>query len=376
LSRVKVRRLPLPQFSLWEKLDQKNPLLSLELEITARCNNDCRHCYINLPADDRRAKSQELTLEEIGRLADEAVSLGALWGLLTGGEPLLREDFSDIYMLLKKKGLLLTVFTNACLIGERHARLFKSYPPREIEVSVYGVTRETYEAVTRKPGSFRAFKKGLDLLIDNGIKVRLKAMLMRSNVHEFPAIAAFCRERTKDYFRFDPLLHLRYDGNEKRNEEIRAERLSAAEIAAIERNDPERFRVLKEKCADLITPDAAHTACGHLFHCGAGEGQGTISYDGWFKLCSSLCHPACVYNLRKGRLADAYLKFVREIREMRSSRPDFLKRCRTCSLLNLCHWCPAHAALETGELDAPVDYFCEVAHARARSLKEQETWRA
>ena len=53
---------------------------------------------------------------------------------------------------------------------------------------------------------------------------------------------------------------------------------------------------------------------------------------------------------------------------MRSDRPEFLARCRACPIINLCLWCPAHAYLETGELDVPVDYFCEVAHARAAGL--------
>ena len=72
-------------------------------------------------------------------------------------------------------------------------------------------------------------------------------MALKANVHELPEIARFCRERTKDYFRFDPLLHLRFDGNPLRNEEIRAQRLSPEEIVAIEQADPERFRGLEER---------------------------------------------------------------------------------------------------------------------------------
>ncbi len=138
----------------------------------------------------------------------------------------MREDFSDIYMALKRKGLLVSVFTNAVLVNEKHIQLFKKYPPRDIEVSVYGVTKETYEKVARIPGSFDAFMRGLDLLMDNGVRVRFKAMALRSNIHEMPEIARFCRDKTKDYFRFDPFLHLRFDGDPARNDDIRSERLS------------------------------------------------------------------------------------------------------------------------------------------------------
>lgn len=360
----------LPDFSLWKKIKTRanEGLFSFDLEVTARCNNDCSHCYINLPAGDTSAKSKELSLKQISDIADEAVSMGALWCLITGGEPLLRDDFFDIYMNLKRKGLLISVFTNACLINEKHIELFKKYPPRDIEITVYGVTEKTYEKITRKPGSFKAFIKGLDLLLKSGVRVRFKAMAIRSNVHELPLISKFCRERTKDYFRFDPQLHLRFDRNPQRNNLIRSERLSAEEIAAVERADDERFGSLKKNCDKLINESFCHINCNHLFHCGAGKGSFCVSYDGYFRLCSSLWHPDTTYDLKKGVLKEAWEKFVPKVRDMRSSRKEFLEKCRKCSLINLCLWCPAHAHLETGEMDSVIDYFCKVAHARAESL--------
>jgi radical SAM protein with 4Fe4S-binding SPASM domain len=362
----------LPEFSLWEKMESKRALLSFDLEVTARCNNNCRHCYINLPAGDKLAEEKELALEEIKEIANEAVSLGALWCLITGGEPLLRNDFFDIYLTLKRKGLLVSVFTNGTLITEEHVKLFKKYPPRDIEVSVYGVTEETYERVTRRPGSYAAFMRGLELLLGSGVKLRLKAMAMRSNMHELADIAHFCRRYTKDYFRFDPLLHLRYDGAPLRNAEIRSERLTPDEIVTIERADKERFTALKRDCAKLINTQCAQFKCGHLFHCSAGNRSFALSYDGLFRLCPSLWHPDCVYDLRKGNLTDAWQDFVPMVREMRSDKREYLEKCGACPLINLCMWCPAHAHLETGVMDAPVDIFCNTAHARAETLGTKE----
>lgn len=362
--------LGMQQFPLWDKLKDKRVPLSFDLELTARCNNYCRHCYINSPANDPAARARELSLAEISHIADEAVSLGAIWCLITGGEPLLRTDFAEVYLMLKRKGLLVSVFTNATLVNEDHVALFKKYPPRDIEVTVYGVTQETYERVTRRAGSFAAFRRGLDWLLEGGVEVRFKAMALRSNLHELPAIARFCRERTKDYFRFDPLLNLRPDGNPARNEEIRAERLSPAEIVAIERADEQRFSALEKECDKLIVPEFAHSACDHLFYCDAGNGSFSVSYDGLFRLCSSLWDPECVYDLRKGSLADAWQNFVPKVRDMRSNRKTFRETCRACPIINLCLWCPAHAHLETGELDGAVPYFCEVAHARAAAIEE------
>jgi radical SAM protein with 4Fe4S-binding SPASM domain len=361
----------LPEFSLWDKLKEKRAPISFDLEITARCNNDCRHCYINLPAADSAAKNQEITFEGIATIADEAASMGCIWCLLTGGEPLLREDFSEIYHCLKRRGLLVSVFTNAALINEEHVELFRKYPPRDVEVSVYGVTKETYERVTRKKGSFDAFMRGLNLLQEGGVKVRLKAMAIRSNAHELPEIARFCRQRSKDYFRFDPFLHLRYDGNWRRNEEIKSERLSPEEIVAIERDDQKRFQALEKGCDKLIVQDFAHLTCRHLFHCGTGNGSFGISYDGVFRPCSSLYHPECTYDLKKGKLSEAWRTLIPKVRTMESRKQEFLVGCHVCPLANLCMWCPARAYLETGELDAHVEYFCNVAHARAEALQHK-----
>ena len=351
-------------------MKNKRNIISFDLELTARCNNNCRHCYINLPVNDKAAKEKELTFSEIMKIADEAVSLGALWCLITGGEPLLRDDFADIYLALRKKGLLVSVFTNAALITEEHIKLFKKYPPRDIEVSVYGVTKETYERVTRIPGSFDKFMRGLDLLLNSGVKVRFKAMALRSNVHELSDISKFCRERTKDYFRFDPQLHLRFGGNPRRNEEIKTERLSPEKIVALEKADSERFKSLEKNCDKLINPEFSNINCNHLFHCGTGNGSFSVSYDGFFRLCSSLWHPDCIYNLKKGSLTEAWEDFVPKVRSMTSDDKNFLGECRKCPIINLCMWCPAHAHLETGKMDKPVDFFCKIAHARAEALNK------
>jgi MoaA/NifB/PqqE/SkfB family radical SAM enzyme len=159
-----LEELELPDFHLWKKTEEKRIPLSAEIEFTERCNNNCIHCYINLPANDEEAKKRELSFREITDIVDEAVEMGCLWWLISGGEPLVRKDFADIYLYLKKKGLLVSVFTNATLITPKLIRLFKRYPPRDLEITIYGVTRKTYERITRTPGSFEAFRRGINLL--------------------------------------------------------------------------------------------------------------------------------------------------------------------------------------------------------------------
>jgi radical SAM protein with 4Fe4S-binding SPASM domain len=363
--------LELRQFPLWDKLRAKRALVSFEIELTARCNNDCRHCYINLPANDRAAQTRELTPGEIAHIADQAVELGALWCLLTGGEPLLRDDFADVYMTLKRKGLLVSVFTNATAIRAEHIALFKKYPPRNIEVTIYGATRETYEAVSRRPGSFASFVRGLSLLSAAGVPVRLKAMALRSNWREMEAMAAFGRAHTKDYYRFDPQLHLRYDGDPVRNEEIRQERLAPEEVVALERSDEKRFGALQKICDTLIDENRGHVGCDHLFHCGAGNGNFNVGYDGTFRLCPSLWAPGTTANLRVTSLRDAWETLIPRVRSRRSSDAEYLATCPRCAIVNLCLHCAAHAHLETGAMDGATPYFCAVARARAAAIAEK-----
>jgi len=360
---------PVNEFALWKKLNSKRSLSSLEFEITPRCNNNCSHCYINLPAGDKISISKELSFEEIDRISDEAIEMGVYAVLITGGEPLLRPDFKDIFMLLKKKGFLVSVFTNATLINQKIIDMFKKYPPRNIEVSVYGVTRETYESISRVPGTFKAFIKGVDLLIQNKIPVRFKAMALRSNVHELNEISAFCRDRTKDYFRFDPQLHLRYDRDTKRNGEIQKERLTAEEISRIEQSDDERSQFLIENREKYIFDKILRLENSNLFSCGVGNGSLTIGYEGMIRGCSSLYHKDMIYNWREGSLKDAWDKFFPSILGLKTKNKLIMEKCRNCNIVNLCMSCPAHNYLETGDPDSFVEYFCNIAHSRAEKLK-------
>lgn len=360
--------IEIQDFPLWEKVRGRRIPLSFDIEATVRCNNDCAHCYINLPAQDRAARENELTLAEIARIAGEAAELGALWCLITGGEPLLRPDFSDIYMVLKRKGLLVSVFTNATLVNAGHVELFRNYPPRDLEVTVYGVTKASYEAVSRVPGSFEAFRRGLDMLLAAGVPVRLKAMAIRSNLAEQGEIAAFCRSLTKDYFRFDPQLHLRLDGNQARNRDILAERLGPDEIVRLEASDAPRIESMKNNCDSLVDQAFTHYGCNHLFHCGAGNGSFVVSSDGRFRLCASLAAAGTTCDLRTTSLREAWTDFAPRVRDLRSDDARFKATCRKCALVNLCLWCPAHAHLETGAMDGATPYFCEVAHARAAGI--------
>ncbi len=115
-----------------ERLHQKAASLHIpvsgSLEVTQRCNLRCMHCYI--PLSKRKGpRKVELSISEIQHILDEIKEAGCLWLLLTGGEPLLRTDFLDIYKFAKHKGFLLTLFTNGTLLTPRIADVLCEWRP-------------------------------------------------------------------------------------------------------------------------------------------------------------------------------------------------------------------------------------------------------
>src|SRR6185503_14498755 len=122
--------------------------LSGTIEVTRRCPLTCLHCYNNLPMTDTASRARELTCQEHCRLLDELADAGCLWLLYTGGEIFARHDFFEIYQYAKKKGFLITLFTNGTLITERVADMLVQWRPFSIEITLYGYTRQTYERLT------------------------------------------------------------------------------------------------------------------------------------------------------------------------------------------------------------------------------------
>ena len=187
-----VEKVVIGQGGPWLK---HKPLLGhLDIELTERCNNDCIHCCINLPMDNSAARQREMTTDEVKGILTEAATLGCLSVRFTGGEPLLRDDFEELYRFARRQGIKVLLFTNARLITPQLADLFARVPPGElVEVTVYGMKPESYEAVSRAPGSYAEFRRGVGLLLDRRVPFVVKGALLppnRCEMDEFEAWAA------------------------------------------------------------------------------------------------------------------------------------------------------------------------------------------
>ncbi|RLB87814.1 MAG: hypothetical protein DRH26_14835 [Deltaproteobacteria bacterium] len=350
----------LAQFKPLLENQKKRNLLSITLEITARCNNNCKHCYLNLPENDDKAIKIEMSYHEITRIIDEAISLGALWCTFTGGEPLLRDDFSDLYLYAKENGLLTSVLTNATLITDEHVDLFKKYPPRNLEISVYGVSKKTYEHISGIKGSFKNFEYGIIQLIENKIPISLKAPALKSNYEEYKAIIDFCKKHSREgYVRFDPLLFLRTDNDKARNRLISTQRLSPEKLKNLKKlyfASDTGFDPLGKECAQNqpVTNKKDH------FTCNAGNISCKIGYDAYVSPCALCYHPECRYNLRKGSLTDAWNSFIPKVIGKYLQNVKYPEKCYDCDKIGNCLWCPALAYLEHGRTNKEPDYICSL----------------
>ncbi len=274
---------PIPKMSYAEFGERLNRRVSTEripiigsIELTFRCNFRCVHCYCNLPLNDREGIETELETEEVCRILDQIAEAGCLWLLITGGEPLLRKDFLDIYEYAKKKGFIPTLFTNGTLLTPEIADALVEWPPFEVEITLYGATKETYEKITGIPGSFKRCQKGIEMLLERNIPLGLKTMAMTVNQEEIHQMKAYAHDLGVS-FRFDPLLNARLDGSKSPCHF----RLSPEEVVRLDLNDEKRIKEwqkLYDKSKGLFPND-------RLFLCGAGVSTFHIDPYGRMSVC-------------------------------------------------------------------------------------------
>jgi len=360
-----VERLPSIQANLWSG---KKPLLfNLDFELTERCNNNCIHCCINQPAGDQIALHKELTTDELKRILREAADLGALQVRFTGGEPLLRPDFEELYLFARRLGLKVLLFTNGRLITPHLAQLFARIPPLvPIEITVYGMHSESYEAVSQAPGSFAQFWRGVSLLKEHKVPYVVKGALLPPNKGEIAELDAWAAQNPEmdtppGYAMFFELRS--HHDNPAKDCQIRALRVSPEEGLAVLTRHPESYRKeIVQFCQSFLGQPG-----DRLFDCGVGK-DGCVDASGSLLPCLGLRAPQLAYDLRSGSLREALAEVFPHLRELRAENPEYLNRCARCFLKSLCEQCPARSWNEHGTLDTPVEYLCQVAHAQARWL--------
>jgi radical SAM protein with 4Fe4S-binding SPASM domain len=329
------------------------------IEVTRRCPHKCVHCYNNLPLADKDARRNELTYEEHCRILDEITEAGCLWLLYTGGEIFARQDFLDIYAYAQQKGLLLTLFTNGALITPGIADFLAKRRPFAIEITLYGRTKETYERITGIPGSFERCMRGIHLLMERGLPLKLKTVVITLNKHELWDMKRFAEQDLGLDFKFDAMINPRNDCSLSPLNV----RLTPLEVVGLDLKDQKRAEEWREFAKRLKNYQNPPEHRDELYQCGAGMISFSIDPYGMLNLCELSCGDK--WDLRRGSFRQGWEVFLLEERCKKIKNDT---KCCACEIKAMCGMCPANAGLENENPEMPVDFLCQVAHLRAYSL--------
>lgn len=344
-------------FSL--RTHKKNWLLKkpnlCQFELTFGCNLHCKHCYTDCYNNPACLK-KELKTKEVKFILDKVHDAGAIWLCLTGGDPLTRGDFPDIYSHAKGKGFIITVFTNGYSMTEEIAGYFKKRPPFVIEITLNAVTGDLYEKISRVKGSFNKAMNGINLMLKEGLPLKIKTEVTRDNLGEVPGIKKFIKGLGLK-FRPSADLHARLNGD------LTPCNLRISPHEVLNLNG--RKHLPDDDCQLLphATRNARHasrvTLHDDLFRCAIGSGDGFhIDPYGNTSPCNLIRKPA--FNLLKADVENTLNELLSWVRNRKFATDS---KCNGCNLRKLCQSCPGRAYLETGDMEAPVEDYCEMARA-------------
>lgn len=373
------------------------PRIPLEgsLDLTYRCNNNCRHCWLRIPSDSPE-KENELTFDEIIKVVDEARSMGCRRWSISGGEPMLRPDFAEIFDYVTQKSVSYSLNTNGSLITPEIARLLKRKGTKM--VVLYGATAEVHDHITRHPGSFEATMKGFAYLKEAKAGFVVQLIPMRDNYHQFNEMKNLAESLSRHYRVGAAWLYLSARGDLDKNKEIMRQRLDPKEVIALDKPDLS-FEEWKNSTVDHQTLNSelaiskfeqrtkkegqgtsnkkprseheySHSKDDRLFaSCIAARRDFHIDPYGRMTFCSFIKDPAMRYDLREGYFKDCWDNFIPSLADRVRGGREYLENCGSCEKRNDCRWCPVYGYLEHRRFSARVDYLCDVAREN-RQFKE------
>ncbi len=151
---------------------------------TRRCNLNCRHCYA--ASDDARS-ADELSTDQAKTMIDDLADFGVPVLLLSGGEPLLREDLLELIAHARRAGLRAVISSNGTLIDAPMAERLAEAGLAYAGISLDGL-REVNDAFRGQSGAFERTLEGIRHCRAAGVKTGLRLTINRQNVAEIPGI--------------------------------------------------------------------------------------------------------------------------------------------------------------------------------------------
>ena len=330
-----------------KKLIPKRRLMTATIELTRRCNLNCIHCHNRLSVHEcgRKVLSTKQVCDILGQMR----KAGVMSLIFTGGEPLLRRDFKEIYRFAKKNNFAVNVNTNATLLTKDMVRFLKNNPPMSLNISCYGVTPGTYESVTRVPGSFSKFQGALSLLKGSGVRVIFKFITMKNNFREAARAEVLAQRMGMRYGCFY-LLGLRVDRDQSKNALIKRQRLNVTETV-------ELFEGMGE---DLRKFFFSFPGCGPVEGCGAASLACTVDPQGWLTPCTYLSAPrVSLITTRFDKAWDLLALRESPVKKKQAA-------CKNCRHTTYCRWCPGASYVETGSTEERIPYYCDLMEGLSR----------
>jgi radical SAM protein with 4Fe4S-binding SPASM domain len=325
-------------------LDRGVPL-SVQLDVTYRCNERCIHCYLD------HHDHGEMTTGEIRGLLDQLVEAGVFFLTLSGGEVFMRMDFFDIVEYARSLMFCVKVKTNAFMLGDKEARRLRDLAVQDVQVSIYSHRPEVHDAITLLPGSLTKSLAGIRRLLSCGVKVKIANVLMMPNLDDSPGVQALAKELGAEYT-IDPTITPMMDGNRA----VLRLGLGMPQLRDVFHN-PDLVGDVDALCAP---PKAVSGEVLDGLPCSAGHTACYISPYGDVFPCVQFPWPSG--NVRRQKFMDIW-RYSAQLNEVRSITLRDLPVCSGCNHAGSCSRCPGLAYLE-GNMRGPSSQDCEKSFAR------------
>jgi len=340
-------------------------LLAGSIDLTYRCNNNCRHCWL-WRAPDAKEKKEELSFARIQRVVDEARALGCRHWSVSGGEPMLRPDFMDILSYIIRNSSGYSLNTNGTLITPKIARLLKAKGDKK--VAIYGATAKVHDHITRNAGSFEQTMRGFRYLKEAGAGFTVQIIPMKDNYRQFKNMVKLAESLSPHWRIGAPWLFLSACNDARKNEEIRAQRLLPKDVIALDQPDISFEAWAKEQEPPAL---CQQRDTGYLFSaCIPSRREIHIDPYGRASFCSFIKDPGLRYDLKKGSVRECWDTFIPSLVKKVKVTEEYRQNCGSCDMKSDCRWCPVYSFFEYRRYTAKIPYLCAVARENRRFKQE------
>ncbi len=173
------------------KASEKFVPLIVSWNLTRKCNLKCSHCYINATTDELK---NELNTEESKRLIDQISEVSRPLLILSGGEPLLRQDVFEILRYGTEKGLRMGLGSNGGLIDAKVAKELKEAGVKTVSISLDSSVPKHHDEFRGVSGSWEKAVNAIKALRENNVLVQVNTTLTQQNYNEIDDIMSLVEE--------------------------------------------------------------------------------------------------------------------------------------------------------------------------------------